>query len=58
MEVLDKVEGSNTLKVVEKFGNTVDLHRGAIRKGAVADLVICDHMVNINKVILKGEIAK
>ncbi len=34
------------------------LDRGEIRKGAVADLVICDHMVNINKVILKGEIAK
>ncbi len=32
--------------------------RGEIRKGAVADLVICDHLVNINKVILKGEIAK
>ncbi len=32
--------------------------RGEIRRGAVADLVICDHQVNINKVILKGEIAK
>ncbi len=32
--------------------------RGEIRKGARADLVICDHQVNINKVILKGEIAK
>jgi N-acetylglucosamine-6-phosphate deacetylase len=32
--------------------------RGEIRKGAKADLVICDHLVNINKVILKGEIAK
>ncbi|MBQ3554349.1 MAG: amidohydrolase family protein [Clostridia bacterium] len=32
--------------------------RGEIRRGAVADLVICDHKVNINKVILKGEIAK
>lgn len=32
--------------------------RGEIRKGAVADLVLCDHMVNVNKVILKGEIAK
>ena len=32
--------------------------RGEIRKGYVADLVICDHMVNINKVILKGEIVK
>lgn len=32
--------------------------RGEIRKGARADLVICDHLVNINKVILKGEIAK
>ncbi len=37
----------------------VGLHdRGEIRKGAVADLVICDHLVNIKKVILKGEIAK
>ena len=36
--VLDKVEGSNTLKVVEKFGNTVDLHRGAIRKALLAFL--------------------
>ena len=32
--------------------------RGEIRRGAGADLVICDHQVNINKVILKGEIAK
>jgi N-acetylglucosamine-6-phosphate deacetylase len=32
--------------------------RGEIRRGAVADLVMCDHQVNINKVILKGEIAK
>lgn len=34
------------------------LDRGEIRKGALADLVICDHKVNIKKVILKGEIAK
>ena len=32
--------------------------RGEIRCGTVADLVICDHQVNINKVILKGEIVK
>ncbi len=32
--------------------------RGEIRRGARADFVICDHMVNINKVILKGEIVK
>ena len=32
--------------------------RGEIRKGARADLVICDHMVNIKKVLLKGEIVK
>jgi len=32
--------------------------RGEIRKGAVADLVICDHWVNVNKVILKGEIVR
>ncbi len=31
---------------------------GEIRKGNVADLVICDHQVNIKKVIKKGEIAK
>ena len=32
--------------------------RGEIRRGAAADLVICDHQVNIKKVILKGETAK
>ncbi len=32
--------------------------RGEIRKGAVADLVLCDHWVNVNKVILKGEIVQ
>ncbi len=32
--------------------------RGEIRRGNVADLVICDHQVVINKVILKGEIVK
>ena len=32
--------------------------RGEIRVGALADLVICDHRVNINKVIKKGEIVK
>ena len=34
--VLDKVEGANILKVVEKFGSTVDLHCGAIRKALLA----------------------
>ena len=32
--------------------------KGEIRVGNAADLVICDHLVNINKVILKGEIVK
>ncbi len=32
--------------------------RGELRKGARADIVICDHMVNIKKVILKGRVAK
>lgn len=34
--VLDKVEGANILKVVEKFGSAVDLHCGAIRKALLA----------------------
>ena len=34
--VLDKVEGANILKVVEKFGAAVDLHCGAIRKSLLA----------------------
>ena len=34
--VLDKVEGANILKVVEKFGTAVDLHCGAIRKALLA----------------------
>ena len=34
--VLDKVEGANILKVVEKFGAAVDLHCGAIRKALLA----------------------
>ncbi len=32
--------------------------RGEIRKGLRADLVICDHRMNIQSVILKGEITK
>ncbi|MBR7122179.1 MAG: amidohydrolase family protein [Oscillospiraceae bacterium] len=32
--------------------------RGEIRKGLRADLVICDHQMNINSVILKGELKK
>ena len=32
------------------------LDRGEIRKGLRADLVICDHWMNIQSVILKGEI--
>ncbi len=32
--------------------------RGEIRRGNRADLVICDHQVVINKVILKGELVK
>lgn len=34
--VLDKVEGPNNLKVIEKFGYEVDLHCGAIRKTLLA----------------------
>jgi DNA-binding IclR family transcriptional regulator len=34
--VLDKVEGPNNLKVIEKFGYEVDLHCGAIRKALLA----------------------
>ncbi len=32
--------------------------RGEIREGSVADLVICDHKVNVKNVILKGEIVR
>jgi len=32
--------------------------RGEIRKGLRADLVICDHQMNIKSVILKGELIK
>ncbi len=32
--------------------------RGLIRKGLRADLVICDHQMNIKSVILKGELLK
>lgn len=34
--VLEKVEGPNNLKVIEKFGYEVDLHCGAIRKSLLA----------------------
>jgi len=34
--VLQKVEGPNNLKVIEKFGYEVDLHCGAIRKSLLA----------------------
>lgn len=34
--VLEKVEGPNNLKVIEKFGSEVDLHCGAIRKSLLA----------------------
>ena len=37
----------------------VGLHdRGEIREGLRADLVICDHQMNIKTVILKGELIK
>lgn len=32
--------------------------RGEFRKGLRADLVICDHWMNIKSVILKGEFQK
>ena len=39
--------------------NAVGLNdRGEIRKGLRADLVICDHQMNIKSVILKGEFKK
>lgn len=34
--VLERVEGPNNLKVIEKFGAEVDLHCGAIRKSLLA----------------------
>ena len=34
--VLEKVEGPNNLKVIEKFGAELDLHCGAIRKALLA----------------------
>ena len=34
--VLEKVEGPNNLKVIEKFGYEVDLHCGALRKTLLA----------------------
>lgn len=34
--VLEKVEGPNNLKVIEKFGSEIDLHCGAIRKSLLA----------------------
>lgn len=32
--------------------------RGEIRRGAVADLVVCDHMIHIENVVLKGEVVR
>lgn len=34
--VLEKAEGPNNLKVIEKFGGEIDLHCGAIRKSLLA----------------------
>lgn len=36
--VIEKSEGTNSLKIIEKFGNEMDLHCGAIRKAMLANL--------------------
>lgn len=61
--VIEKSEGKSSVKVIEKFGNEMDLHCGAIRKALLAnqpDSFIREYIKNglesyTGKTIIKGE---